>query len=254
MSNKQRRCLASRCAASVVIALGMIVLTATSAQAAIIVADPGDSFNLSDLIENDDAILVGDKKFDMWEYFRADIPSNNMPVAAGVTIIATIFDGNWGITIQGGFGDVPGDNFLSDASLFYRVMVMDDNLWISDAHLGGNLAIVGDPDATAMISVTEDFFIDNNGEMGAQVGQMSIVASQAGGEEFVDLDAWIFFDEFHKSLKVRKDIIAYAQEGVTFPTASLIDQTFSQVPEPVSVSLLVTAALTFSLRRRRVRA
>ena len=230
------------------------MLMATPVYATLTVAEPGDAFNLAELIENEEAILVGDKKFDMWEYVRADIPSNNMPAAAGVTIIATIIDGNWGITIQGGFGDVPGDNFLSDASLFYRVMVTDEDLWISDAHLGGNLDIVGSSEAAAMISVTEDFFIDNNGEMGANVGQMSISAVQGDGEKMLHLEEWIFFDELHKSLKVRKDIIAYASEGLSFPIASLIDQTYSQVPEPMSVSLLVMAGVSLGLRRRRFRA
>ena len=253
MTKQQLLARALRCAVALV---GMIILSAVSAHAAIINAEPGDQFNLATLIENDDAIIIGDKKFDMWDYVRADVSTNNMPEASAITIIATIIDGNLGVTIQGGFGDIPGDNFLSDASLFYRVMVTDDNKWISDAHLGGNLDIVGDPDATAMISVTEDFFIDDDGELGAQVGQMSITAAQANGEKILDLDAWIFFDQLHKSLKVRKDIIAFASEGVTFPIASLIDQTFSQVPEPATITLIVMAGVTIcwaGRRRRRSR-
>ncbi len=233
--------------------LGMIVLSATSARAGTIIADSGDQFNLQELMDNEDVIIIGDKKFDMWDYAKQDIPSNNMPNADGVTVIATTINGNLGITFQGGFGDVPGDNGLSDAAIFYRVMVTDDDKWISDAHLEGNLDVVGPLDSTAMISVTERFRTDMGGDKGPQIAQMTISAVQGGGMKELNNLNWVIFDELHKSLFVEKDIIAYASEGISFPIASLIDQTFSQTPEPTTITLLAMAGVTICLTGRRRR-
>jgi hypothetical protein len=64
---------------------------------------------------------------------------------------------------------------------------------------------------------------------------------------------WVIFDELHKSLFVEKDIIAYASDGISFPIASLIDQTFSQVPEPATMTLIAMAGVTICLTGRRRR-
>ncbi len=257
MSNKQRRCPARRCAASVAIVLGTVVLAATSSQGAMLIADLGDQFNLQDLIDNNDSIVVGDKKFDLWGYSRQedDNPNNNMPLANAVNIIAVSIGGNFGVTIQGGFGDVPGDAFFSDVSLFYRVTVTGEQR-ISDAHFDANIVIAGASDATGLFNVTEDFYTDDNGALGDKVGTISVTVGQQGGESFSDLPVGgklIFFDEPHESLHIRKDIIAYAEDGLIFTFASLIDQTYSQTPEPASFALVATAMLTLGLRRRRSR-
>ena len=174
-----------------------------------------------------------------------------MPTSDSVTVIATLDnDGNFGITLQGGFGDVSATAGGSDAALVYRVMVTDPSKLIQDAHLSGNLDVVGPLDATAMISVTERWRTDIGGAKGPQIGQRTISAVQGGGMKVLDNEKWIDFDELHKSLFVEKDIIAFASEGISFPIASLIDQTFSQVPEPATMTLLVTAAVTICLASR----
>ena len=229
--------------------LGVILLSAHTARAAQI----GDSFLLSDLISTGDPLIVGDKKFDLFTYSH----TGEMPTSDSVTVIATLDnDGNFGITLQGGFGDVSATAGGSDAALVYRVMVTDPSKLIQDAHLSGNLDVVGPLDATAFISVTDTFNTDIGGAIGTQVGQISISVVQDGGVKDFNNEDWIIFDELHESLFVQKDIIAFASEGISFPIASLIDQTFSQVPEPATMTLLVMAGVTIcwaGKRRRRSR-
>lgn len=202
--------------------------SATSGQAATIL---GASVALSDLIGGG-SVVVGDKEFTEFTYaFTGD-----MPPAEGVNVIPiSDDDGNFGIRFQGAFQDSTFTQGGSDALLTYTVTVLDPQYLITDAHIQGNTRIVGrDQGAIGSIAVVETFLpLGVNGEF-----TMDIQDKKSDTEDITRLADWTTFDKGYKTLKVQKDILAFAFTNDA--TMSFVDQTFSQefVPEPAAVALL----------------
>ncbi len=193
----------------------------------------GDAVLLSDLIGNSQPLVVGDKEFTDFSYVR----SGDMPSSAGVNVVP-IQDmmGNFGIRFQGGFNDLPGGD-PSDALITYTVSVAPgvDRL-ISDVHLAGNPSVAND--GVGFAGVVETFlpvFPDL---------QLQIFSDTGLGQ--VD---WAFLDTPVASLPVQKDILLNAGTS-SGATISFIDQTFSQVPEPGTLVLLLGCLAGLTFRRR----
>ncbi len=225
---------ALRCASRVAILLGVIALAANSAQATMVI---GDAVKLSTLDRTTESLIVGDKKFDQFAYdFTGD-----MPPPEGVNVIPIRDDlGNLGLRFQGAFMDYVGTVGGSDALITYRVMVLDPEKSISDAHIQGNPSV---GDLAGSIIVDETFLpLGGQGEY-----SMKIWDEGVGTPQLID---WIYFNEAEpiKVLNVQKDILAFAAEMSV--TISFIDQTFSQTPEPGTMILLATAGVTICLTRR----
>jgi hypothetical protein len=200
-----------------------------------------DSVPLSELLENlDDGIQVGDKIFDEFVYSTI----GDMPDAEDVMVLGfKDLDGNFGFTLHGIFLDLPGDG-ASDALLRYTASVdeaaQQAGRSISDAHLFlGGVGVVG---PNSIFVVDESFEgLDN-----------SMTVFSASEEQVTS--AWTYFDPTVNKLRVTKDILAFTGAGTILPArATAIDQSFSQVPEPVALSLMAMSligALLVSRRRQ----
>ena len=205
----------------------------------------GDAIPLSELVDNPGAaVQVGDKLFTVFTYHS----TGDMPAASGVNVIPIEDDlGNFGIRFQGAFVDVPSSQGGSDALITYDVEVTDPLRLISDAHLIGNPALLGD---FGSISVTETFLpLGNNGEYTLTIFDDESLPNPV-------LAAWVDFIPPVRKLSVQKDILAIATQNSQTATLSFVDQTYSQIiiPEPVSILLLLTSSVgLIRVTRRRAR-
>jgi len=193
-------------------------------------------FNLADLIANNGTITNGDKVFSNFAY----LATGDMPLAAGVNVVPITVAGNLGIQFQGGFTDLPGGG-SSDALITYVVTSLQ-GATITDAHIDGNPDVVG---GTGALSITESFTPD-------APNTMSIFDIEPGATQVSDST---IFATPHSSLHVQKDILGVAGDGIA--TLSFVNQTYSQVPEPGSMALLMGLGVTGTtfayarLRRRK---
>lgn len=226
------------CFVAAALCLSAVVQTA---QAGVIPADNGQPIASLDELLGGGEIVNGDKRFAEFTYGA----SGDMPPADRVNVFRIIDDhGNLGLRFQGAFIDIDStDNDASDALITYTVEALDPNMLITDAHIFGNPNVLGDAD-TGSISVTETFLPPSLANFTGEI------FDDPAGAGLQRLD-WVIFDEPVRSLQVFKDIAARAGEGTA--TLSFVDQTFSQIPEPSTVTLMMVglAGIAFAGRRKR---
>jgi hypothetical protein len=194
----------------------------------------GPAVNLNDLITNNGSVVAGDKTFDNFTYINN---SGQMPLASEVNVTPILESGNYGIRITGAFADAQGGG-LSDAVLTYRVTASPGRQ-IVDVHMAADVAIFGD---NGFVGVTETFFPED---------PLTIIDVFEVKPGFVQLTDGADLTAPVQSMHVQKDIIAFAGNG-SAATLSIIDQTFSQIPEPGCGLLLLSGLVGMTLVRRRV--
>jgi hypothetical protein len=227
-------------------------LASTPASAALVNLTPAagatnsqDSVTLASLQTGQDmGIVVGDKIFTGFSYSRV----GDMPAATDINVLGfRDLDGNWGVTFQGSFVDLPGGT-SSDAVI--RFMVEVDNTQntvpqvISDAHLFLGGVGLGDE---SFFSVDESFLGRNE--------TLNTFASTLGpGPQTQQLSDQTDFAPTATKLTVTKDIFALAATDSAQPArGTVIDQSFSQepIPEPMSMALAGLAGVGLVAVRRR---
>ena len=91
----------------------------------------------------------GDKLFSDFSYSS----TNNMPAASGVNVDCVTVAGNLCLEFSGGFVDLPGGD-ASDALIKYTVTVTAPGVFIHDAEIQGNPAVIN---GTGSMSITDTF-------------------------------------------------------------------------------------------------
>jgi hypothetical protein len=221
--------------------LGATGLFALSANAAILSDLVGKTYNPADPTT---FIKVGDKIFTEFEYaFTGD-----MPAASGVTVDPVITDLGaplnqtaWGIRFTGPFTDLPGGG-ASDGLITYTVLVDSDVFAISDAHIAASFTVTGAGNAT----ITETWLPDN----ASAVIRVFNLANDA-----VQLtDNVNFLPTTYKVIHAQKDILVDAGPADTgtpgSATINSVDQLYTQIPEPASLSLLALGGAALLIRRK----
>ncbi len=196
---------------------------------------------LSDLLSGQVmGVAVGDKEFAGFSY----LPTGDMPVAANVRVFGFKDpDGNWGISFNGVFIDLP-DAASSSATFGYQVQIDPVNTrlgWrISDAHLflGG-----------AGVDANSAFTVDEAFQESSQSLHASVSTIGAGSQKLIDS---VLFNPTLLKLSVTKSIVATAGSGSALPArATVIDQSFSQsngeVPEPATLVLFVIGVVALTI-------
>lgn len=199
---------------------------------------------LSELIRGNGSVESGDKLFQGFTY----VPTGQSPPSADSIEVVPIQDaeGNYGIRLAGPFVDLPGGGG-SDSLVGFTVSVTDPGRWISDVHLRANGTV---NNGEGLFQVTETAVVPGGNQIKLSVIEQSI--PDGNGGFYVaskDLD-WKDLETPVKSLRVEKDILLMAT-GQRAVTMSFVDQTFSQIPEPASLGMLVAGvAGLFAARRK----
>ncbi len=205
---------------------------------------------LADLIADaQGSVTVGDKVFTGFGYsFGGDMPASSQIQVLGLKDAV----GNWGLRFQGPFLDLPGGpgNGASDAHISFAVEVAPaqaaQGIRITDA----NLQIFG-------VGAGEDsqFSVDE-GFAGLtellNTHYSTLGAATVANPDFQQSDSVIFGTPQLK-LFVVKDILALANVNSTQAArVTVIDQSFSQIPEPTSMVLFGVAGMGMvAVARRR---
>ena len=217
------RCLTIAAAAMV---LAMLCAPRVQAQTNIL----GAPVSLASLTNSGADLIAGDKEFDNFS-ISGDF------TASQVTVTPIQENGNFGIRFGGNF-TATGTSL--DMILGYTVLVTNSPNLISVANLGFNGQVTS---GTGLAEVVEQVFTNNPPSL---YGQMSVFATMAGSQLSTNLPI-IPPQSF---LEINKDVELTAFLPAS-SSISIIDQTFTQVPEP-SALVLVTAGVSglFLLRRR----
>jgi hypothetical protein len=236
-----------------VLSTALTLWSASFGLAALIDLTPSGAVNstsfvaLSDLLSGQvTGVAVGDKQFAGFSY----LPTGDMPVAANVKVYGFKDpSGNWGISFNGVFIDLP-DATSSSATIGYQVQIDPVNTrlgWrISDAHLFlGGVGV----DANSAFAVDETF------QESSQSLHANVSTIGAGSQKLIDS---VLFNPTLLKLSVTKSIVATAGSGSALPArATVIDQSFSQsngeVPEPATMvlSMIGAVALMIAARHRK---
>jgi len=232
--------------------MAMACLMAAPAAAALIDLTPAigqtnsvDSVSLAELQADPDAcIVVGDKIFSGFSYSAI----GDMPPPEDVLVLGfRDLDDNWGISFHAAFIDLPGGG-ASDALIRFMVEVDPDfagvGFRISDAHLFVNAGL-GDE---SFVGVDETFLEKPNEGLSAFATTLGPLPGTT------QLSDSVIFATPVVKLTVSKDITLIAANTGNVPArATIIDQSFSQIPEPTTLLLagMSGMAVVAASRRRR---
>lgn len=203
--------------------------------------DGGEAVSLQDLVEGQ-TIVFGDKVFSDWEYSATP----GAPDAEDIYITPGYLNGNIAIRFQDTWqtGDAPIDSLITFVVSIlpeYREWYIEDiEMYMpgAAADAGGSVSIIE--------NVEEVLGKDKDGNLiiGKKVGGTYVYDFGGGVEKILD-HTYFGDDKAYKSLKVTKDI------GLIGPASmSVFYQGFSQIPEPMTLSVLVGGVL-LALRRRK---
>jgi hypothetical protein len=215
-------------------------------------SNSSSSVSLADLISGAvSGITVGDKVFTGFSYSTL---SADMPKAVSVSVEGfKDMNGNWGVTFQGAFMDLPGGDPSSDAQIGFDVAVnatgIANGLRISDAHLFLDGANVGGPNSSFIV---DESFAQQFPSLPPLVAQVTTF-----GPGITKLSDSANLTPPVKMLHVFKDINAIAGAGSIAPArGTVISQSFSQtqiVPEPAVAVLSLLGMVGFVCKRNRQR-
>ena len=190
----------------------------------------GQTISLATVIDNGLGVQIGDKLFRdfFFSYIDTDLITSDDLTRSNVVLTALVNNIGFGVSFQQpllAIGPV-----IKDIVFKYSVTVTDPTNSISDIHLD----ITGSAGFGGLGTVGENVFVGGFG--GTQVGsiQASIPGTQTSATNIVPsvTELW-----------VQKDVIVSGGNAANgFASITVIDQTFSQVPEP-STMLLVGLGL-----------
>jgi hypothetical protein len=180
-----------------------------------------------------DGVTVGDKIFDGFSYSAI----GDMPASADVNVLGfKDVNGNWGVSFHGAFVDLPGGSF-SDALIRFNVTVAplqaQQGRRIIDAHLAMGGVGLG---PNSFFSVDESFQPASNQSLTVERSTIGV------GSAILSDD--LVFTQGYITLPVTKDIFALAADASPSPArATVIDQSFSQTPEPATAAMSLVLGL-----------
>ena len=222
-------------------ALVLLFSTPTLVRATTTNLNGGDTISLATVIDNGLGVQIGDKLFRdfFFSYIDTDGIASDDLTRSNVVLTALVNNIGFGVSFQQpllAIGPV-----IKDIVLKYSATVTDPNNSISDIHLD----ITGSAGNGGLGTVSENALVGGFG--GTQVG--SIQASIPGtSSSFTNIVPTV------TELWVQKDVTVTGGSNANgFASITIIDQTFSQVPEPSTVLLVGMAATMIGLIARRKR-
>ena len=229
---------------ALVLGLLSICLSASASVISVINApiDGTTSYTIQQ-IKDAGGIKIGDKTFTEWRVTSTAQGNGLAPQAGAISVTAVQIGGDYGMRFNGPWSAATGD--LADTTIGFRVTA--DNPWlISDNTL--TATAIG-ADKGGMASISENVFsADPTKTFSTPVANE--YAYYINDANFKTIDHKVFVQAL-KDAWVVKDIIANGSIAVG-ATAHISEfyQTFSQVPEPATMSLLIAGTFVLVARRR----
>jgi hypothetical protein len=218
-------------------------IVATAAVCAALFATAANAATLQWLMANNETVVVEDKVFSDFGYQTACGPD-----AATVDIIGQ----TWGpllhgIAIQGPF---VGDGAVCDVKIQYKVTALNPQQWIEDIGMSFSLSASGNG---GTVVIGETAWSNNFGDGFLANSSVSIGDMQDPPAEPLqgDLLKW---GPPVESVWVTKDIYLNPADAGSAVGATVIWQTFSQIPEPAHTALALLGATALGgilIKRRR---
>ena len=203
--------------------------------------NPGQSIGLSLLLSNNvSSVQIGDKVFGEFS-----VVSGNTNLFTGddleLTALSNLF--GFGISFTGAMTAI--GNITEDAVVRFSVTVTNSSQLISDVHLDYDGLVFG----AGFSSVTEDVFTGGFG--GVLIKQIDVYDLLGGSNQ--QLTASADLPTPMQKIYIQKDIIfgGGAAGGQNMALISIIDQTFSQIPEPSTMLLSFAGFATLMFLKRR---
>jgi len=214
------------------------------ASAAIIVApiDGATSYTVQQIIDAG-GIKIGDKSFTEWRVTTTTQGNGIAPQAGGISVTGVQISGEYGMRFNGPWSASTGD--LADTTIGFRVTA-DDPWLICDNTLA--VAAFG-ADKGGMASISENVYAaDPTKVFNSPVANKYVYYVNDTDYKAVDHKE---FPSDYKDIWVVKDVIVNGSTAVG-ATAHVSEfyQTFSQIPEPATLSLLVVGAVLTLARPR----
>ena len=232
----------ARLCAAVLTALISVFVLASTSRAQVTNLAPGQTINLASVLDaTGKSVQIGDKLFDDFFFSYIDTDNNvlNELVAADVTLTALANDIGFGLSFQTPL--ITFSNVVKDIVVKYSVLVLDPNQKISDAHLSFSASVLG----LGTADVNESLY---TGGFGAnQLDSFSVHLPPPGFGS-----TGVVFSTPQVKIYMEKDVVVSGNGSTINDRASItiINQTFSQIPEP-SALVLVGAGLSGLLFFRR---
>lgn len=213
--------------------------------AAVTNLNPGQSVSLSNYVGTGNAILIGDKLFADFSYVAGGVSNNLSPNA--INLIALSNSVGFGLSITGPFDSF--GNISKDFIFQYSVDVTNNpGFLISDIHMTYN----GNSYGTGGYS-TIDESAYSNGFGAGFIGQIDVYnyGTNAPPLPGPQLEDQFVFAQGYDKVYVQKDIVLGGFNATDHSSISIINQTFSQVPEPSSMTLAAIGLAGLWVWRRR---
>jgi len=242
----------------------VLTLSASLGSAAIIIADltdPDDSYTIAEVIAAK-GIQVGDKLFDEFVVTPSGTATAVSPGADAIVVTGNqTLPGDYGLRFNGGWGAGGGQE--ADTTIKFRVSIIepflsqgwvieDNELWITAKGVSQTLN-------GGIVSISEDVYLTDpaDGPVDPIANKHVFYATPTdqklsdhayfmqGGQPVVATEIWVVKDVYVSG--------GLGETGVAH--LSEFYQSFSQVPEPATVVVLLVggAGLLFSRHRRRRR-
>jgi hypothetical protein len=206
--------------------------------------DPGQSVSLSQLTStNGSSVLVGDKLFGNFSFQSSDtaMPTCDTLSSSSFNLTALSNNDGFGVSFTGPMAAT--GNVTDDVVFRFSITVTNSSQLISDIDLDYNGTVLG----SGFSSVVESVFTGGFG--GTPIDQISVFNTGITTQ----LSAVANLPVPEQEIYVEKDVIfgggAPGNQNAAF--ISIIDQTFSQVPEPSTILLAVSGLAALFLVRRR---
>jgi len=216
------------------VVVAVVLLLAPAVMASPIVAVDGEAFLMGELVD-EEGFIWGDKLFHDFS-FTSTAGGGAIAPGASIAVSPVLINGDLGLRFNALWVAGPGQ--WADTLIRYSVEVLDERMFIEDVSLASAAITSISPGAA---TITESVYAEYPGNL---LSSLTVFDSAAGRQTF-DHDEFAPVKEVH----VVKDI-GVSGDGSGFASISEVTQTFSQIPEPVTLSLLVFGGL-FGLRRRK---
>ena len=228
----------------VAIAAASLLLWGGAVSRAQIILNPGESTNLSYLVGvNGMSVQVGDKLFDDFDFGYTDDNLNPGDNLQPSMVLVSPLNSPFGIGLSFQLPLAAVSNEMKDVKLQFSVQVINSSNLISDAHL----SFVGQAVGAAAVDIAENIFSNWFG-----VGYIATLSNSVPANPSTFSDS-VFFSKPLVKVWVQKDISVLAAGSSINDRAivSIVDETFSQIPEPSTVMLSVAGLIGLCLVKRR---